>query len=49
MLWAADLEPVRMFHRQYHDHKCQVCEEGITDLQAAQLDKGIQTFSFGSH
>lgn len=32
MLWAADPEPVQMFHRQYHDHKCKVCTEGITDL-----------------
>lgn len=33
MLGAADLEPVRLFHRQYHDHKkCKVCKEGIAGL-----------------
>jgi len=32
MPWAADLELAQMFHRQYHDCKCKVCEEGVTDL-----------------
>lgn len=34
ILYTADFKPMQVFPKQHHDHKCKVCEEGITDVNS---------------